>query len=132
MPAPRLRPLLAAATAAAALGAVAAPAQAGAPTPKLTVVGTDFAFKPARPVVRAGPRIIALVNRGEVRHNLTLRRLNARGRPTGKPTLIANLLAGKRGQKQVRLRAGRYALICTIGDHASLGMIGRLTVRPSP
>jgi plastocyanin len=122
--------MLAAAGALAALGVAAAPAHAGAaPPPKLTVVGTDFAFKPARPVVRAGPRIIVLVNRGEVRHNLTLRRLNSRGRPTGKPVLIANVQAGKRAQKQLRLAAGRYTMVCTIGDHASLGMVGRLTVR---
>jgi plastocyanin len=123
----RLRAALVAGAAFAALAIGAAPA--GAATPRVSVVGTEFKFTPARPVVRPGLTMVQLVNKGEERHNLLLQKLNAQGKGVGPFVLIGPIGGGQKAQKAVRFKLGRYSMVCTIDDHAEKGMKGRITVR---
>jgi plastocyanin len=110
-------------------GPAAATAIGAAPAPQLEVAATDHRLEPAPAVIRPGLRTVRLVNRGAVRHDLLLRRLDARGRPADAPVRIGPVAAGRAAQKRVRLVVGRYALICTVSDHAARGMTARLVVR---
>ena len=90
----------------------------------LTVIGTEYAFDPAA-VVLSGPGelTIRLRNKGSLAHNLKLRR---DGEEVGG---TSSLPAGKRGSATVRVAPGRYEMLCTVGDHAELGMTGELQVK---
>ena len=124
------RPLVAV-LAVATLGALAAPATASVikPPPSLRVVATEYRFALGKTVVTPGPRSIVLVNHGTKRHDLVLRRLNAAGSPVGAPLTLPRVAAGKQAKRTFTLVAGRYSMVCTISDHAALGMTARLTVR---
>jgi uncharacterized cupredoxin-like copper-binding protein len=75
-------------------------------------------------VVRgAGPLTIQLRNAGNLAHNL---RIERQGEDIGgTPTFPA----GQTQSGRVNLEHGRYEMICTVGDHAELGMTGELEVR---
>jgi hypothetical protein len=85
---------------------------------------TEFRLTLSRTTIRRGPAIIELVNYGEDDHDLALRRVG--GTRTYR---IALVHPGKTGELDTRLRAGRYAVWCTIGDHRDRGM--RTTLRVS-
>ncbi|MDQ4129923.1 MAG: hypothetical protein M3133_02850 [Actinomycetota bacterium] len=91
------------------------------------VVGGEYFFRPADVVVsgargETGVRFL-LVNEGALAHNL---KVFADGRELGgTPTFPG----GETRSGTVRLRPGNYRLVCTVGDHAELGMTGRLVVR---
>jgi plastocyanin len=88
------------------------------------VVAEEYSFDPARVVVRgAGPLTIRLSNRGELAHNLKL----FRGEEDigGTPTFAG----GRTESGRVNLEHGNYEMVCTVGDHAELGMTGTLRVR---
>jgi plastocyanin len=90
----------------------------------LRVEGREYSFDPERVVVRgAGPLMVELDNAGSLAHNL---RIERGGRDVGgTPTLPE----GRTGSGRVRLRPGTYEMVCTVGDHAELGMRGDLEVR---
>jgi plastocyanin len=90
----------------------------------LRVEGREYSFDPGRVVVRsAGPLEVELDNAGSLAHNL---RIERRGRDLGgTPTLPE----GRTGSGRVRLAPGTYEMVCTVGDHAELGMRGELEVR---
>jgi uncharacterized cupredoxin-like copper-binding protein len=119
-------PILAAASAIAVLGT--ASSVAAAPT-KVRVVATEYRFAPAPKTVKPGATVIQLVNQGDEFHDIRLRKLNAAGRPTGPAVMVGPVRPGKTAQKTVTLKAGKYSLVCTIGDHAEKGMVSRITVR---
>jgi plastocyanin len=90
----------------------------------LRVVGDEYFFSPAAVVVRGGGELtIRLENEGSLAHNLRLRR---GGRDAGGTPTFAG---GESGSDTVRLSAGRYEMLCTVGDHAELGMTGELQVK---
>ena len=94
------------------------------PNSTLRVTGDEYSFDPERVVVRgAGPLTIRLRNVGELAHNL---RLTRDGEDVGgTPTFPG----GETQSGRVNLEHGRYEMICTVGDHAELGMTGELEVR---
>jgi uncharacterized cupredoxin-like copper-binding protein len=88
------------------------------------VVGREYSFDPNDLTVRGrGPVRLQLDNRGELAHNL---RVEGRGgRPLGGTRTIE---AGASADAALRLPPGDYRMICTVGDHAELGMTGTLRV----
>jgi plastocyanin len=91
---------------------------------KLRVVGREYSFKPDKVVVRgAGPLTVTLDNRGSLAHNV---RLQKNGEDVGgTPTFPG----GNERSGRVNLEHGNYEMICTVGDHAQLGMKGTVEVR---
>jgi uncharacterized cupredoxin-like copper-binding protein len=90
----------------------------------LTVTAHEYSFDPNQVVVSgAGALRIVLRNDGDLAHNIHLERdgEDVGGTPSFAPG----------GTKSVRLRLqpGTYEMICTVGDHAQLGMKGELRVR---
>ena len=69
--------------------------------------------------------IAQLKNNGQDDHDLAVR--NARGRIIASTGVVRH---GALGQLRVRLRPGRYLLVCTLADHEALGMRTVLVVRP--
>jgi uncharacterized cupredoxin-like copper-binding protein len=71
----------------------------------------------------AGPLRIVLRNDGSVAHDIRLRRggKDVGGTPSFAP--------GGSMAVRLRLAPGTYEMLCTVGDHAQLGMRGTLTVR---
>jgi plastocyanin len=94
------------------------------PNSTLTVVGTEYAFDPGAVTVSGAGRLtIRLRNEGELAHNL---RLSRNGEEVGgTPTMPG----GRTESGRVNLEHGRYEMLCTVGDHAELGMRGELEVR---
>jgi plastocyanin len=94
------------------------------PNSTLEVVGDEYSFDPGEVVVRgAGPLTIRLRNDGDLAHNL---RVERQGEDVGgTPTFPG----GQTQSGRVNLEHGNYELICTVGDHAELGMTGTLQVK---
>ena len=94
------------------------------PNSTLRVSADEYSFDPGRVVVRgAGPLTIRLRNAGALAHNLRVEQdgEDLGGTPTFGP--------GETQSGRVNLEHGRYEMICTVGDHAELGMKGELEVR---
>lgn len=102
-------------------------AQAGEP---IEVVGDEYRFDPQHVVLRGAgdeapaPVRLVLRNEGTLAHNL---RVLAGGRDVGgTPTFQG----GEARPAALSLAPGRYRLVCTVGDHENLGMVGSLVVEP--
>jgi plastocyanin len=94
------------------------------PNSTLEVISDEYSFDPGRVVVRgAGPLTIRLRNEGELAHNLRIER--AGEDIGGTPTFPGGEIQSGR----VNLEHGNYEMVCTVGDHADLGMTGELRVR---
>jgi plastocyanin len=90
----------------------------------VAVTAREYSFDPDRIVVQAaGALTIELENAGDLAHNLRLRRdgEDAGGTPS--------FPGGRTESARVRVEPGSYELLCTVGDHAELGMIGELEVK---
>ena len=90
----------------------------------VTISADEYRFDPNRVVVRgAGTLRIVLRNDGSVAHDIRLRRggKDVGGTPSFAP--------GGSMAAQLHLQPGTYALLCTVGDHAKLGMRGTLEVK---
>ena len=88
------------------------------------VKANEYRFDPDRLVVDGGgPLTIELDNDGDLAHNIRLRR---DGQEVGG---TASLPGGRSGSARVRLSPGTYQPLCTVGDHAELGMTGELEVK---
>ena len=70
--------------------------------------------------------VAELKNNGQDDHDLAVR--NARGRIIASTGVVRH---GALGRRRVRLRPGRYLLVCTLADHEALGMRAVLVVRAS-
>jgi plastocyanin len=90
----------------------------------VTVTAREYEFDPERIVVEGGgPLTIELDNEGDLAHNLRVLR---NGREIGgTPTFPG----GRTESGRVRLAPGTYEMLCTVGDHAELGMTGELEVK---
>ena len=84
----------------------------------------EYSFNPARVVVSGAGRLtIRLKNAGSLAHNLELRKGDEE--VGGTPTFPG----GETRSGRVNLEHGRYEMLCTVGDHAELGMTGTLEVK---
>ena len=93
------------------------------PNSTLRVTADEYSFGPGEVVVRgAGARTIRLRNSGELAHNL---RVKQAGEDIGGTPTFGG---GQTEVGRVNLEHGRYEMICTVGDHAELGMVGELRV----
>ena len=93
----------------------------------LRVAGDEYRFDPKRVVITGakggGPLEVTLANKGALAHNLKLFRGDRElgGTPT--------FQGGRTRSGRVALAPGRYRMVCTVGNHAELGMVGELQVR---
>ena len=92
---------------------------------EVRVTGREYSFTPAKVVLAGtkGPVEVTLDNRGSLAHNLKL--FAGERELGGTPTFTA----GEARSGSVRLRRGRYRMVCTVGNHEELGMTGTLEVR---
>jgi plastocyanin len=87
------------------------------------VVAKEYSFDPSDIVVRGpGTLRVTLVNDGSLAHNW---KLFKEGRDLGGTPAFPS---GQAKSAEVRVARGKYEFICTVGDHAELGMKGTLTV----
>ena len=94
------------------------------PHSTLRVTAKEYSFNPgAVEVSGAGPLTIKLRNAGTLAHNLKLTR---NGKEIGGTPTFA---AGETRSGRVNLEHGRYEMVCTVGDHADLGMRGSFEVK---
>jgi plastocyanin len=97
---------------------VTAPASGG-----VRVVAKEYSFDPSTIVMRgSGTLRVKLVNEGSLAHNL---RLMKDGEELGG---TPSFPAGESRSARLRVERGSYEYICTVGDHAELGMKGTLKV----
>ena len=83
---------------------------------------TEYEFTPRQVTARRGAEL-NVRNEGELAHNLTVERGGER--LTGTDTF----LAGRSTTLKIDIPPGRYEIVCTVPDHARLGMAGSLRVR---
>jgi plastocyanin len=87
------------------------------------VTAKEYSFDPSTIVVRgAGTVRLTLDNEGSLAHNI---KVEKDGRVLGGTPAFP---AGETRSATVRLPAGTYDFLCTVGDHAELGMKGKLKV----
>ena len=129
-----------------------APAAAPSPRAELTVRLADYSFAPSggAAAVRAGRRAIRVVNEGTQLHQMLVVRMppgataeretawfrgGGRGPRPGVPTGgVLQIPPGDTATAIVRLRPGRYLLLCTVADaagtpHYRHGMVREIRVR---
>ena len=88
---------------------------------------SEYKFEPKNVIVNSGttkPTVVRFVmrNNGSLAHDLHVQKdgKDLGGTPTFGP--------GRTASGQATLSPGTYEFICTVGDHAALGMKGTLTV----
>lgn len=96
--------------------------------PVTTVDLDEFSIKPKRLTVSSAATIEAK-NVGAIAHNLTIERGPDASKPSEELAATPTFAGGESDTVKVELEPGRYALVCTVGDHRQQGMIGSLTVR---
>ena len=91
----------------------------------VAIKGTEYSFDPGNVTIEGGGGKveIAFENAGSVAHNVRL--LKDGNDVGGSPTFAG----GESKSASVDLQPGEYEMVCTVGDHADLGMRGKLTVR---
>ena len=90
----------------------------------LTVVGDEYSFDPETIVLTGGGKLtVELDNQGSLAHNLRV--FDGATDVGGTPTFAG----GEPRSGTARVEPGEYELVCTVGDHANLGMTGKLEVR---
>ena len=87
------------------------------------VVATEYSFDPSTIVMKQpGTLRLTLDNRGSLAHDI---KVEKDGRVIGGTPPVS---AGGSRSASVRLASGTYDFVCTVGDHAKLGMKGTLKV----
>jgi plastocyanin len=90
----------------------------------VTVVAKEYSFDPNTIVLTGGGKLtVELDNQGTLAHNLRV--LDGGTDVGGTPTFAG----GEPRSGTVTLKPGEYEILCTVGDHADLGMKGKLQVR---
>jgi hypothetical protein len=104
---------------------VSTPHQSASPPPaRLLAFASEFRIGASRSQAPAGVLVAQLKNNGQDDHDLAVR--TARGRIVASTGVVGH---GALGQLRVRLRPGRYVLVCTLADHEARGMRAVLVVR---
>ena len=87
------------------------------------MVAKEYSFDPSTIVMRdAGTLRVRLMNDGSLAHNLKV--MKDGEELGGTPSFPS----GESRSARVRVESGSYEFICTVGDHAELGMKGTLEV----
>jgi plastocyanin len=90
----------------------------------VAVVAKEYSFDPETIVLTGGGKLtVELDNQGTLAHNLRV--FDGATDIGGTPTFAG----GEPRTGTVQVEPGEYELLCTVGDHAALGMKGKLTVR---
>jgi plastocyanin len=90
----------------------------------VTVVAKEYSFDPETIVLTGGGKLtVELDNQGTLAHNLRV--LDGGKDIGGTPTFAG----GEPRTGTVNLEPGEYEILCTVGDHAALGMDGKLEVK---
>jgi plastocyanin len=105
--------------------AVAAAAVARRSSTAVGIGEREWRIAVYRPSVPRGVVRFNITNRGEDDHNLAV--FDARGRRLARSPTVAP--DGHRTLRVRLSRAGTYRLVCTLGNHAALGMRARIRVR---
>jgi hypothetical protein len=104
---------------------VSTPHQSASPPPaRLLAFASEFHIGASRKSAPAGVLVAELKNNGQDDHDLAVR--NAHGQVIASTGVVRH---GALGRLRVRLRPGRYVLVCTLADHEALGMRSVLVVR---
>jgi hypothetical protein len=104
---------------------VSTPHQSASPPPaRLLAFASEFRIGASRSQAPAGVLVAQLKNNGQDDHDLAVR--NPQGRIVARTKIVHH---GDLGQLRVRLRPGRYQLVCTLADHEARGMRTLLVVR---
>ena len=104
-----------------ASGAATMGRSANRSTTRVTITGGEYYFKLSKAKVPRGAVYVTFVNAGSESHDLKF---------TGRQPMTGVLGPGVRQTiKLVFSRRGRYAFLCTVGEHALMGMTGTLVVR---
>jgi plastocyanin len=99
-------------------GTVTAPAGGS-----VRLTAKEYSFDPSTIVVPTGGTLrLTLANKGSLAHDI---KVEKNGRVVGGTPPFP---AGETRSATVRLGAGTYEFICSVGDHAELGMKGKLKV----
>jgi plastocyanin len=94
------------------------------PGAEVRVTAKEYSFDPGKIVVKGAGRLkLTLHNAGSLAHNLKV--FKGDEEVGGTPTFPG----GKTESGLVNLEHGNYRLLCTVGDHADLGMTAQLVVR---
>jgi hypothetical protein len=91
---------------------------------RVQVAADEFRYSLSRPVIKAGPAIVQLVNYGEDEHDLRLRRAGGT-----RVYRVGKVRPGGVAELEARLLPGRFALWCSLANHAARGMRATLLVR---
>jgi plastocyanin len=90
----------------------------------IPVVADEYSFDPETIILTGGGELeVELDNQGSLAHNLRV--FEGATDVGGTPTFVG----GEPRAGSVRLEPGEYELVCTVGDHADLGMTGKLEVK---
>jgi plastocyanin len=83
----------------------------------------EYLIAPQELSAPAGTVTFRVVNHGRLRHSFRLWGAD------GEPLAVTSLFPGDRATRTAALAPGEYRMVCTIMNHAELGMTGRLMVR---
>lgn len=95
---------------------------------RLMVSASEFRLTLSRGQLPEGAAIVQLRNAGEDPHDLKIRRLDRRGRPSGPARSFAPIRPGELAERILTFTPGRYRLVCTLPAHARQGMRATLKV----
>jgi hypothetical protein len=89
----------------------------------------EYRILPQRVRVPSGRFEIVATNRGVLTHNVAI--VSPQRRPSQDEVQYAHTATAHPGQtvrREVRLRPGKYRMVCTLANHANLGQYGELIV----
>jgi plastocyanin len=90
---------------------------------RLAVTLDEYLISPQDIDVPPGRVTVTVVNHGRLRHSFRLWGAD------GEPLAVKSLFPGDSATRTATLKRGEYRMVCTIMNHAELGMTGRLIVR---
>jgi plastocyanin len=90
---------------------------------RVAIALDEFLIAPQELTVAPGRTTLVIADRGRLRHSF---RLWGAG---GEPVKVRTLFPGDEVVRSADLAPGEYRMVCTVSNHAELGMTGRLVVR---
>lgn len=131
--------LAAAAVAAASMASVGAFAATSGKATPVTVTLKEFTLKPSVTTVPAGNVAFTARNVGKIKHEMVIIKTalapgklpvsGGEASEKGAVSEIGEFGPGQTRKLTVRLKAGKYALICNVGGHYKLGQYAGLVVK---
>ena len=83
----------------------------------------EFFITPQNLTAKPGHMTLRVANRGRLRHSFRLWGADSA------PVEIESIFQGAATVRVAELEPGEYRMVCTVSNHAELGMTGRLVVR---